>query len=97
MSEKMLPVQTSVEVCDWCNEPMDKYDIEDGTYHEPLKASIVSGYISHPTSDKRVNKFYFFWNRREERKPSVRYDFHTRCFDILVKRALASKAKKEKQ
>lgn len=91
MSNVVRNIPTSVDVCDWCNDPLDKYDIKDGRYHEPLTASIVKGYISHPTSDKRVNKFYFLWNRREERKPNVQYDFHSRCFDILVKTALATK------
>jgi hypothetical protein len=91
MSSRTLDIPTSVEVCDWCEEPMDKYDVEDGMFHEPNKASIVSGYISHPTHDKRVNKFYFLWNRREERKPAVRYDFHSRCFDDMVQKALKNR------
>jgi hypothetical protein len=91
MSFKTMQIPTEVKVCDWCKESLDKYDIHDGKYHKPLTASIVNGYISHPTSDKRVNKFYFFWQRREERKPDVRYDFHTRCFDIMVKKAMALK------
>lgn len=91
MSSRTLNIPTSVACCDWCDKPMDIYDATDGTHHEPIKASIVSGYISAPTSDKRVNKFYFLWNRREERKESVRYDFHSRCFDIMVKKALTTK------
>lgn len=91
MTNRTLEIPTSVDCCDWCDKPMDIYDLHDGMYHEPIKASIVSGYISHPTSDKRVNKLYFLWNQHEERKPSVRYDFHSRCFDIMVKTALANK------
>lgn len=91
MSNRTLDIPTQVEVCDWCEEPMDKYDIHDGKFHEPNKASIVSGYISRPTSEKTVNKFYFLWNRREERKPNVQYDFHTRCFDEMVRKALKDK------
>lgn len=93
MGNRVMPVPTDVEVCDWCDEPMDKYDEQDRSYHEPKKASIVSGYISHPTSDKHVNKFYFFWNRREERKPNVQYDFHSRCFDDMVQYAFKKKGK----
>jgi hypothetical protein len=88
MSKQTLPTTEYIDVCDWCNKRMDKYDVLDGKYHEPNKASIVSGYISHPTNEKHVNKFYFIWNRREERKLDVRYDFHTRCFDDMVKKAL---------
>lgn len=91
MSRKTLPVPSIVEVCDWCDEPMDKYDIKDGMFHEPNKASIVSGYISRTTNDKTVNKFYFLWKRREERKPDIQYDFHSRCFDDMVKKALKLK------
>ncbi len=72
-------------MCDLCQEPLDKYDIKDGKRHEPLTASIVNGYISHKTSNPMVNKFNFHWNRREECKPNVEYDFHSRCFDRMIK------------
>lgn len=91
MSRQEVETTEITDVCDWCDERMDLYDADDGQAHEPIKASIVSGYISHPTNDKRVNKFYFIWNRREERKPEVRYDFHSRCFDDMVKKALRYK------
>ena len=85
MSNRELLTPVLTDICDWCEDPMDKYDEKDGMFHDPKTASIVSGYISHPTNDKRVNKFYFLWNRREERKREVRYDFHSRCFDDMVK------------
>lgn len=91
MTKQLMPTTEYTEVCDWCEKKMDIYDAHDGKFHEPLKASIVSGYISHPTNNKHVNKFYFFWNRHEERKPEVRYDFHSRCFDEMVKTALKVK------
>ena len=91
MSMQEVATTEITDVCDWCNNRMDLYDVEDGQYHPPIKASIVSGYISHPTNDKKVNKFYFMWDRHEEGKPEVRYDFHSRCFDDMVKKALKSK------
>lgn len=86
---KEIQQKVTIDACDWCQEPMDKYDIHDGTFHHPNKAHIVSGYISHPVNGRWVNQFRFLWRRDGKRE--VTYDFHTRCFDEMVKEALANK------
>lgn len=83
MSNQTVLKDTDIVACDYCDEEIVTNDTKEW-------AHVIREYVSQPTNKAR--HLVFKWPSRVTFS-ETRYDFHTECFDRMVKSMLEDKSK----